>query len=595
MRTGRGISFGLAAVVALTGMLATAPAASAGVWQITRIERGDPTPARVAGVAIDSHGAHHVLVQHGTYRYWTDRSGSWVSTDLYAMGVGIVHGFAIDPSDVVHVLWTDRNGSPSGLLHATLVDGVLGAVDRLDYTPNFSAAMAIDQAGVVHVIATTTFGSNAEYTSNAGGAWAPLAPLPHDASSVNPMPRPDIAVDSSGTVHVVFEYVKTDACALGCVDGKYHDWLPAGSDTWQTEKLPDEAACGWGDLVVDGADHLHIVCGSDVTIDGLVHNVMLHTTNASGSWQSDTIAMDAASGVAGMIGGTLTVAMMLSPVHGMSWATWNGSSWSTAPISDESILPEAMTADSAGGPYIGGRAFFVGTDGSEQADAVVVSYDGSGPVGAPPSPRLTASSTLTSTGAIVRMVWSAVDPAGILQYQLQQRTGTGAWVTVALPTKTATSLSKTLTFGHTYAFRMRAEDRLANWSAWTAAPITFSFASYQEATSLAKYAGSWSSGTTSSAWGGHYKATTRAGAAVTFAFTGRSVAVVSRRSTTSGSVKVYLDGVYKGAVSLRAATTWRWIAYVGSWSTVGKHVLKLVAVGTAGHPTVTIDGFLILR
>ena len=89
---------------------------------------------------------------------------------------------------------------------------------------------------------------------------------------------------------------------------------------------------------------------------------------------------------------------------------------------------------------------------------------------------------------------------------------------------------------------------------------------------------------------------TRAGASVSFRFTGRAVAVVAPKGSTRGSVKVYVDGVYAGAVSLyRSASVSRVVVFGKSWTASGTHTVKLVVVGTAGRPRVDIDGFAILR
>ena len=64
---------------------------------------------------------------------------------------------------------------------------------------------------------------------------------------------------------------------------------------------------------------------------------------------------------------------------------------------------------------------------------------------------------------------------------------------------------------------------------------------------------------------------------------------------TLGSVKVYVDGVYRGAVSLNASSTaWRQVVYVRGFSSSGTHTIKLVCAGTAGHPKIDLDAFVVL-
>ena len=115
-------------------------------------------------------------------------------------------------------------------------------------------------------------------------------------------------------------------------------------------------------------------------------------------------------------------------------------------------------------------------------------------------------------------------------------------------------------------------------------------------TGCGTYAGTWSSANSTSASAGRLRYATRAGASVSFRFTGRAVAVVAPKGPTRGSVKVYVDGVYAGAVSLyRTASVSRVVVFGRSWTASGTHTVKLVVVGTAGRPRVDIDGFAILR
>jgi hypothetical protein len=59
---------------------------------------------------------------------------------------------------------------------------------------------------------------------------------------------------------------------------------------------------------------------------------------------------------------------------------------------------------------------------------------------------------------------------------------------------------------------------------------------------------------------------------------------------------VFVDNVYKGTVNLYSATSRaRQIVFAFSWPSVGTHHLKLVVVGTAGHPRVDVDAFVVLR
>lgn len=83
---------------------------------------------------------------------------------------------------------------------------------------------------------------------------------------------------------------------------------------------------------------------------------------------------------------------------------------------------------------------------------------------------------------------------------------------------------------------------------------------------------------------------------MSFSFTGRSVALVSPKGTSRGSVKVYVDGAYVSTVDLhRSSAISKVIVFSRSWSTKARHTVRLVVLGTSGHPRVDVDGFIVVR
>ena len=69
---------------------------------------------------------------------------------------------------------------------------------------------------------------------------------------------------------------------------------------------------------------------------------------------------------------------------------------------------------------------------------------------------------------------------------------------------------------------------------------------------------------------------------------------IGSRSSGAGVVHVYLDGRRVATVDTRGRSAHRQLLWSGSTS-YGRHTLKLVAAGTAGRPTVVVDGFVALR
>jgi hypothetical protein len=210
-----------------------------------------------------------------------------------------------------------------------------------------------------------------------------------------------------------------------------------------------------------------------------------------------------------------------------------------------------------------------------------------------PQPRLFFPTRMgTGTSIPVRIKWSATDLSGVALYQLQHQTNGGAWSAVTLASATATSVVQSLTFGTSSRYRLMATDGVGNASDWVYGP-TFTPTISQESSGAIAYTGSWTTAATTSASGGSLKYTTQAGASATFSFVGQSVAWIAFLGPDRGSATVYIDGVLKTTINLNAATSSsRRVAYAFTWATNGSHTIKVVAVGTAGHPRIDVDGFV---
>ena len=64
----------------------------------------------------------------------------------------------------------------------------------------------------------------------------------------------------------------------------------------------------------------------------------------------------------------------------------------------------------------------------------------------------------------------------------------------------------------------------------------------------------------------------------------------------ANGVKVYVDGHFRTTINLFSSTNrTRQLVFSSAWSASGAHKVKLVVVGTARHPRVDVDGFVVLR
>jgi virginiamycin B lyase len=257
------------------------------------------------------------------------------------------------------------------------------------------------------------------------------------------------------------------------------------------------------------------------------------------------------------------------------------------------------------GTSIRGRGIVAGTDGAlwvtTQSPAVLLRvnaiHDTIAPVAKAPTAALVLKGVLTGSRIPVRVSWSATDTglSGIGTYEVLVQTDGKAWSWVSRGL-TSTSSVVSLVSGHSYRFRVRAIDKAGNVSAF-AYGVTLKTAMTQDSSSAVKYSSGWHKKVASTAFSGGTTAyTTKNAASASIRFSGRAIAWVTSFGPTHGKVKIYVDGTYVKTVDTYAVGAANQVlAYTRTWSTVGTHTLKLVAVTTASRPRVDVDAFALLR
>ena len=192
--------------------------------------------------------------------------------------------------------------------------------------------------------------------------------------------------------------------------------------------------------------------------------------------------------------------------------------------------------------------------------------------------------------------WSGTDSGwGIASYRLERSVNGGSWQQVALPSATSTSITQALTRLVSYRYRVRATDKYGNVGYWDYGP-TFTPKTVSDSSSSITYGGTWVTELDPAAYGGGLHRASAAGASARLTFYGRDIAWIATRGPGMGTAKVYLDGVLRATIDLSAtAETPRSLVYRFHWSTLGTRQIRIVVQGTVGHPTVTLDGFVIIR
>ncbi len=119
---------------------------------------------------------------------------------------------------------------------------------------------------------------------------------------------------------------------------------------------------------------------------------------------------------------------------------------------------------------------------------------------------------------------------------------------------------------------------------------------FGEQSSAIAYRGGWHTASHRGYAGDRVRYATRAGATATFTFTGRGIVWYGPTGSTRGLATVYVDGRYARTVNLHSRSfTAHDSVFSRSWSRAGRHTLKVVVLGTRGHPMVAIDEFVVRR
>jgi hypothetical protein len=215
----------------------------------------------------------------------------------------------------------------------------------------------------------------------------------------------------------------------------------------------------------------------------------------------------------------------------------------------------------------------------------------------PSTPGAPAATTVSPTplGFLpkYRLSWTgASDPAtGGVSYRLEQSIDGGGFAYVG--TLGTNSTYRSLSLSHSYRYRVAAVDVLGNVGSFATGP-TIHASLAQSPTSKT---GTWHTQSSANFLGGSSWYASAAGASASYKTTGlRSIAIVTTKASSRGSFRVYIDGVLKATVSTYAASTaYRQVMYQFTWSTPGTHTMKIVVLGTAGHPRVDFDAVLLLK
>jgi hypothetical protein len=222
-------------------------------------------------------------------------------------------------------------------------------------------------------------------------------------------------------------------------------------------------------------------------------------------------------------------------------------------------------------------------------------YDSVPPkITAKPTVKLKDHVRVVSSEVPVVVGWRGTDAtSGVSHYTLYQSKDGGVFTDIA--TTTAAHKVLDLKSGHSYRFKVSATDKAGNTSA-KAEGKTYKLSAFQENSSAIKYSSGWKRHTLSGSYGGSVDYATAAGKTATLTFSGFQVAWVSTEGSTRGSATIRLNSGTPSTINTNAtsSSTAEIVDTILGSTSSAKKKLVVKLLGTAKHPRVDIDAFIVL-
>ena len=319
-----------------------------------------------------------------------------------------------------------------------------------------------------------------------------------------------------------------------------------------------------------------------------------------------TVELTQPSGHVGAAGRTLAVPVRLYRAEDFPGAVTLkaepdqplGASFATDVLDGQSATAATLSVTVPPGTPTGTYDVMVtATDGDRtRAMTAIVRVDSDAPTLGVPTLAPLKSSTFQTTYLTARARWPAAADAtsGVTGYQAGWSVDGGSWKTQTLGSSVR-SLDRTFSTGRTYAFRVRARDAAGNWSPWMTQE-GFRIAVAQDTSPSIVRTGKWGTSTVSSWSKGTALYSRTKGSTLSRTLTGRAIAWVAAFGPTRGKARVYVDNVLATTVDLhRSSRSYRRIVFSKAWATSGTRTIRIEVVGTADHPRVDMDAFIVIR
>ncbi len=184
---------------------------------------------------------------------------SWITKRLtWNSGASQNPSIAVGSNDYIHVVWIEDSPGNNEIYYKKSTDGgTTWSTQRLTWTPDSSGSpsIAVDSNDYIHVVWSESYiGGNSEVfykkSTDGGTSWTTKRLTWNPDSSGNPR----IAVDSNDHIHVVWSDNTPGVSEI------FYKKSTDGGTTWTTRRLTWNAnTSSLPDIAIDSSDHIHVV------------------------------------------------------------------------------------------------------------------------------------------------------------------------------------------------------------------------------------------------------------------------------------------------------------------------------------------------
>jgi len=380
-----------------------------------------------------------------------------------------------------------------------------------------------------------------------------------------------------------------------CTDGPAH-FVAAGAGNYQ--RIDDQGLNRWGDYsgAAPDPDSTGIWAMGQFATNANTWNMQVQLTREAGDATPPTssASLSPAPNSNGWNNSNVTVTIHATDAgSGVYYQTYSASGAGAF---------GTTTGGATVAPVIAAQGtttvFFQATDNwynSNSFQATTVRIDKTPPtIGTAPTVNLRNNAGPVTAADPVTISWSGSDAtSGINHYSLYESKDGGAYTLAA--TTTAPAFNKNLGPGHTYQFEVTGTDNAGNTSV-AKQGVVYKLSLVQENASAVKYTTpGWTRQALSGANGGSVDFATVKGKTATLTFTGFQVAWMSTQGPTRGSATVKLDSGTAATISTNTSSPHAAeVVDVVTAAANGSHKLVVNVLGTAGHPRIDVDAFIVL-